>query len=341
MAYQNVAVNTGETITLRPIGAGGVDLFTDPSALDPSVLSRCENVDLSRSTADRRPGAIKLSQVVTTATSGHAYTFGADTKYATFAPPLIPAGGFAVVLHFEAVRPASGKTAYILSSRPTVVAYHVLSVTLSDAGVITVAWRDSSATAHSVACTAVADGLAVHLLAIFDAVAGTFTVYVNGSSSGTPLTGLDSTLKPLQTASVTWAFGVEKQTGAAVTADTHFDGAHDGMTLFTLRGLRPASGTTTMAETLRRHSARAWPSPSQVFILAHYDMDETSGTVMYDRSNQKNHGTYVGTPTVGVPVALVSAPCNYLGTIDVPSGKANIVAVFGKLFYESQSQAVV
>ena len=40
-----------------------------------------------------------------------------------------------------------------------------------------------------------------------------------------------------------------------------FGGSDDGLTIFTLRGLSPSSGTTTLVETLRRHSCRAWPAP--------------------------------------------------------------------------------
>lgn len=335
-------IDTGEVISFRNVGGDGVDLLTRVAALEPTVLSRAENMDFTRGTADRRTGALKLAQVVDPTTAGKSRTYAATTKYATFTPPLIPLGGFAFVRHFVATRPSAGNTAWILASRPAAQTYHVLSITLSDAGVITVTWTDTGGTARTVACTAVDDGLTVHLFAIYDAVAGTFTVYINGASSGTPLTGLASTLQPKQDTGVVWVFGVMKQTGQAVTANTNFDGASDGFTLFSLRGTRPASGTTTLAETLRRHSARAWPTPQMKgFVLAHYDEDEPSGTVMYDRSEEKNHGTYVGTPTVSDPVALLSAPCNYIGRIDGPSGEWNLVGQFGRLFTERLGAAVV
>lgn len=205
---------------------------------------------------------------------------------------------------------------------------------------ITVEWRDSDGGTHTVQCDNVADGTTVHLEAIFDSVAGTFTVYVNGAVSGTALTGLSSLLKPVQTAGVVWTFGVEKETGQAVTANTNADGAIDALTIFSLAGMRAAQGTVTPVETLRRHSARAWPNPAMPGVLAHYDLDEPSGTVMYDRSAQKNHGTYVGTPTVSSPVSLLSAPCNYVGFIDVPDGAWNLTAHFGRLFLERMGQAV-
>ena len=328
---RNVREDSGQVLSLRPIGAGGVDLFTDASALDPSVLSRAENITLAKGTADRRKGALKLTKFQT---AGASRTFGTDAKYATFTPPLIPAGGFAFYRHFVATRPAGGNTAYVMGSRPTGQTFHVILITLSDAGVITVTWRDSGGNDRTVATSAVTDGSTVHLFAIYDAVAGTFTVYVNGASSGTPLTGLDSTLKPVQTTGVVWTFAVHKQTAAAVTANTHFDGVDDGFTLFTLRGTRPASGTTTLAETLRRHSARTFPTPQADYVLAHYDNDEASGTVMYDHSKYKNHGTYAGGPSVTFDVALLSVPTNLITRYGHPNGEVNVVVSAGDAFYE-------
>lgn len=335
--------DSGDVLTLAPLGARGVDLFTDAAALPADVLSRGEDVSFTRGTADRRKGALKLARLSTGGTTGASHTFGADTKYATFTPPLIPAGGWAVYLHFVAAWAGAGNTAYIVGSRPSGQSFHVIKVTISDAGVIVLTWRDSAGDTHTVTCTAVADDLEVHLFAIYDAVAGTFTVYINGASSGTPLTGLASTLKPDQTTGVVWTFGVEKETSAAVTANTHFDGAHDGMTLFTLRGSRPASGTVTLAETLRRQSARVWPCPQHPMVLAHYDMDEASGTVMYDRSGvvPAANGTYVGGPSVTNPVALLSAPTHLIEYVDVPAGAFNVVGSFGSLFYERVAEAAV
>lgn len=328
--------DSGEVLTLRPIGAGGVDLFTDPSALVPAVLSRLENIDLSQGVAERRLGALKLAQLAAPATYGKSRTFAATTKYMTFAPPLIPMGGFAFYRHFTAVRTAN--TSWLLSSRPAGQTFHILKVTLSSAGAIAATWRDSGGSDRTVTTAAVSDGAVVHLFGIYDAFAGTYTLYVNGASSGTPLTGLASTLKPDQS-TATWALGVEKETGAAVTANTNFDGLDDGFTLFSLRGLRPSSGTTTLVEMLRRHSARAWPSPQAPFVLANYALDEASGTVAYDSSNGRNHGTYVGSPSVTNPVALLSAPVNCIARTDTPSGKTNIAVAFGAMNYQQLAEA--
>lgn len=342
LARRPVIEDEGEVLTLSPIGSGGVDVMSDPSMLPPDVLSRCENVYLQRLVAERRSGALKLSQLSAPASQGKSRTFAATTKYATFTPPLITAGGWAALLHFIAHRTAN--TSWIVGARPSGQTFHVLKVTLSSAGAIVVTWRDSGGSDRTVTCTAVADDTTVHLLAIYDAVAGTFTVYVNGASSGTPLTGLSATLKPDQTAGVVWTFGVEKETGSAVTANSNFDGAHDGMTLFTLRGERAAStfGATTLAETLRRNSARCWPAPQAPFVLAHWDMDEASGTTMKDHSGAATpaNGTYVGTPSITDPVALLSAPTNLIAHVNVPSGAWNVAVSFGNLFYEKVAQAV-
>lgn len=332
MSHTSVKTDTGQILTLREWR--GVDLYRDPTSLEPDVLSRSENVDFQRGPANRRRGALKIAQFSAQASQGASRTFGTDAKYATFTPPLIPAGGFAYYLHFTLVWPAAGKTAYVLASLKAGAAYNVLAVSSNDAGVLTVKWTDSAAAAHSLTTAAVANGTDVHLFVIYDAFAGAYTAYVNGAVSGTPPTGLATTLKPAQDAGVVWTFGVLKETSGAVTADSHFDGEVDGFTLFTLRGMRPSVGDTTLKETLRRWSVNTWPTPQQDNVLAHFDMDEASGTVMYDRSRQKNHGAYVGSPTVTAAVAQLSAPCNFIGRIIRPTGAYNFVGSFGNLYYQ-------
>jgi len=322
-----------EPFRISPVGARGLDLFSDPALLDPSFLIRADNARMGTMAVERRTGGIKLLH----GTANHgSLTFGATTKYALLPAAsqlVLPAGGFALFAHFAATWPASGKTGYLISSRPSGETFHVLKVTISDAGVITVSWTDSGATERSVACTAVTDGASVHLLAIYDAPAGTFTVYINGASSGTPLTGLDATLKPDQTTGVAWAFAVEKQTGAAVTADTQFPGAIDSLTLQTLRGSRPASGTTTLASVLRKHSLRRWPTPQADGVVFHYDCDSIS--TFYDRSRFKNHGSITGTPTLTSAVAYSSVPGQAVHTIQSPTGtRTNVVGIGGTLYYE-------
>ena len=90
----------------------------------------------------------------------------------------------------------------------------------------------------------------MHLFFVYDPILGTCTIYVNGEISGTPETGLAATLKP-DTTATTAAFGVEKQTGAAVTANSQFVGAMDGFTLFRFSGIEIAAGTPTPAPCTR------------------------------------------------------------------------------------------
>lgn len=337
--------DSGEVLTLAPIGVRGVDLFTDPAALAADVLSRGEDIAFVHSTADRRAGATKIARLSTAGTTGASRTFGTTAKYATFTPPLIPVGGWAINLHFvaQAAEIPAGTTGWIVGARPNGQTYHVFKVTNSDSGGVVVSWRTSAGATHSITLTGISDGLVCHLLVVYDAIAGTFTCYLNGAVSGTPINGLASTLQPAQDAGVVWTFGVEKETGVAVTANSAFPNAIDGLTLFTLRGARPALGTQTVTESLRRHSARAWPTPQHPAVLAHYDMDEASGTVMYDRSGvvPAANGTYVGGPSVTAPVALLSAPTNLVQYVDVPGGAFNVVGNFGNLFYERVSEAVV
>lgn len=334
MASRETSRDTSyEVLPIIPIGRDGLDLFTDAAALPPSALIRSENMRLSRGTADRRLGGLKLGKY---ASPGGALTFGTTGKYATIPAAtqlLVPTGGWAFRLSGTAKRPSGGNTSYLVSSRPTGQTYHVLKVTLSDAGVLTVTWRDAGNTDRTVACTALDDEATFHLLAIYDAPAGTFTVYVNGASSGTPLTNLDATLQPIQTSGVVWAFGVEKETGNAVTANSQFLGKMDAATLFTLRGTRPSSGTTTLASVLRKHTFRSWPTPQMAEVLFHYDFDST--TTFYDGSNYKNHGTISGTPTLENAVAYDGAMGQTIHTIQSPSSqRTNVYGAGGGVYYE-------
>jgi len=330
-----------EHLVLSPIGDRGVNLFSDTTAGAPDQLSRGENISFIHGTADRREGSIKLAQLSVAGSVGASRTFGTDAKYATFTPPLIPVGGWAILLHFVpySAEVPSGAIGWVVGARPSGQTYHVFKVTNSDSGGVVVSWRTSAGATHSITLTGVT-ATNSHLLAVYDAVAGTFTCYLNGAVSGTPITGLASTLQPVQTAGVVWTFGVEKETGSAVTANSSFPNKIDGMTLFTLRGSRAASNA--VIETLRRYSAAAWSLPQHPCVLASYDMDEASGTTMKDRSGvvPAADGTYVGTPSVTAPVALMTAPTNLVTHIELPAGGWNIAASFGNLFTERTSEAV-
>ena len=130
------------------IGSQGLNLATSSALLSDYELVRAERVRVQSGALERAPGAKRL---VVFNDNTLARTFNNTAKYATFTFPTIPLGGFGFLCHFVATRPAGGQTAWYLSARPAAVAWHVLKVTLSDAGVITVEWRDSAGGTHTLA----------------------------------------------------------------------------------------------------------------------------------------------------------------------------------------------
>lgn len=318
--------------SFSPLGLDGVDLFTDAAQLPPTALAGLTNGRLSKDVVERRNGGAKLTSFTSPL---HSLTFGTVAKYATFTMPLIPKGGFALLMSFTAVWSATATAARILGSMPTGQAWHVLTVSIDNAGLISVTWRDSGGSTRTVTTTSVTNGAATNLLAIYDAVAGTFTAYVNGASSGTPLTSLSATLQPDQTSGVVSTFGVEKVTGGAVTADSDFDGKVDQFVLFALRGTRPAAGTTTLASVLVKHSSHRWPTPGMDAVLQAFDMTRTSGTTLYDVSYGGNNATLVAGPTVTDPVAYAAIIGNVVVSIQSPSAQRwNLFAAGGSSYYE-------
>lgn len=328
------AQDSTEVISLVPPGVGGVDLFTHPASLPPEVLARSENCRNLRGPLERREGVAKLYQPSDPCGSK---TFGTDAKYATIpsaAQLLLPKGGFGFKASFVATRPASGKTAYLIASLPLGLS-EVFWVTLSDAGVVTAAFRDTGGNVVSVASTAQTQSDALHLLALLDPILGTWTLYLNGRASGTPASGLSSTIQPIQTPSVIWSVGVEKETGAGVTADTLFPGAIDALTLFQFQGQRLGVATTagTLANMLLRHSGRQWPTPQQDMVLFNYDMDKANE--MVDSSRYKNDASLVGTPTNTAAVAKSTMAYNFIGSFDTPQGaRTNVIGNAGRLFWQ-------
>lgn len=319
----------GEILTIH-LGDGGVDYFTDPTRLAPDALARAENCDASMGTMDRRKGAVKVAQLSAPSACGKSRLFGTIGKYMKISAAnqlKIPYGGFALMFHVVATRAAG--VGYVLSTNTDVASQPIL-VRLQADGTLTVAVTWSDASQSVITTAALTNGSVQHGLLVFDAVAGTLTLYLNGAVTGTPVTGLSATKRPVQTA-VDWYVGV---TFGSATFSAPFAGTVDSLTLFTLRGLRASQGTS-FVETLRRHSGRTWPNPAQDFVLFHYDLDEASGSVAYDRSNYKNHGLYVGASTVSDPIAMLSAPCNFIGRVDVPEFSGNLVGSFGALYYET------
>jgi len=317
----------------------GLDYETNLAKAGPRVLVVGESLRLDQGTVSRKKGAKKPYRF--TEVTG-SWTFGAVTKYAKIpaASQLeVTEGGHALRFSFTAVWPAAGKTAYILASRIAGVAYHAMYATLSDAGVLTVGWTaNSDASDVSVASTALGNGATAHVLAIHDAAAGTYTLYIDGASDGTPVTGIAVTEKPKSGTGEDWYVAVHWNPSAgpaAVVADTHFSGKIDALCLMSLRGKRPADGTPSLITVLRKHTFRQWPTPQMDMVLFCYDFDSDTVTTLIDRSRHKNTCTITGTPTATAAVALASQPTHYVGNIELPSGKkTNVVGIYGSLIFE-------
>jgi len=324
------------SLALVPFGDGGLDEFTHESLIGPGKLRRADNIRTSRGTLERRKGAKKLVQFTDPNASK---TFGTDAKFAT-----IPAGsrlegldgGFALLLHITAVRSGAGNTGYIVSSRVASQSYHVLRATIDENGLVTVGFEKRSGGDCAVTTTAIDANAETHLLALFDPVGGTFTVYIEGAASGTPVTGLTAADGPIAGSGTAWHLAAEyNPTGTAVTADTHFDGKYQGVTLLTLRGIRPASGDTTLVDTLIRHSARMWPAPQSPMCLMNFDFLHTSITDLYDSSRHKKDATMDGSLTNTAAIATGSIPANFVGHLELPSSREdNVMASGGRLYYE-------
>jgi hypothetical protein len=323
---------------LFPLGQEGLDYHTSKALVSSEALVVGENIRLDSLALQRRKGSQKVYRASNPCGS---FVFGTDAKYATIPAAThlaLPAGGHALMLHFTAVRPGAGNVGYILSSRVTGETYHAYVVTIDENGLVTVSWTaNSDELPVAVTTTALTDDGVMHLLAVHDAPAGTFTVYVNGVANGTPVTAIATNEKIIATAGTTaWHFGVHYSPAtASVIADTHFDGAIDGAVLMSLVGTRPSSGTNTLLASLLRHSFKQWPAPQHPGVRFCYDFDEASTTVLTDRSRHKNVASMTGTPTSSGEVALATIPTHLIRTVQTPNGQiTNVVGSYGRLFYE-------
>jgi len=331
---------TGDKVRFSPPLWEGLDLFTHESLLNENAARALTNCRFANRALSRRLGARKVAKLTD---PGAAITFGTDAKFAavTAASQLVvPAGGFAVRWSFVVTHAGASNTAFLISSRVTGQSYHVFNATMSDAGVLIVTfYKESDKSAVSITTSALTAATTQHALAIFDAPAGTFTLYLNGVSVGTPVTGIAVTEKPVQ-ASTDWYFGVHWNPSAgpaAVVADTHYDGAMDGFCLLTLAGTRPTSGTPTLVSELIRDSLRLWPVPQSRMVLACYDFNDASGTALTDRSRFKNDGVLNGTPTLGgTALALPAVVGQHCGLFEEADGtRTNVVAAGGAMHYET------
>lgn len=332
--------NASDTLSLVPFGAGGVDQFTSAALLDPSVLRRGENIRSAQLVTSRRLGAQKVYRATDI---GAARLFGADTKYASVPAAshlLIPKGGFGYVITIKMVPPGAGNTSYILSNRQPGQTYGVVWLTVNDGRQLIASVRWSNGTTTTLTSEPLVNGQVYNVAIIYNDPSGSITMYLDGApalSGEIPVSASPgSGLQPAQTANINWYFGVEYDPSAVgVTANTAFLGEMDGFTLFTLAGNRPTSGDTTLLSTILKWSRCQWPAPEAPFVLAHYDFDEASGSVLYDRSRHMNHGTYVGASSTSTALAYSSHAMNHVGAFDTPLGKrVNLIGNSGRAVYE-------
>lgn len=315
------------------IGAAGVDLLTHDGMLSDFALRRGERVRSYDGALTPALGPKRIG--VFTQTYG-ARVFGTTGKYAKVtgnADLVIPYGGFAY--RFSLVATRAGAVGYYVSCNTDVAAAPVL-VRLQADGTLTVGTNWDGGGSSSVTTSALTDGSTHHGLVVYDADAGTYTLYLDGDSSGTPVTGLGSSKRPVQTV-VDWYFGV---TYAAAAVASPFAGSVDAFTLFSFAGIRITDGSPSLLDTLRAHVFRQWPNPMLPMVMAQYDFDEASGSVLYDRSRHKNHGVYTGASTPSAAVAYSYPVGNYVGVFRGAGGVCtNLAATGGVLHYEQVRRA--
>lgn len=308
-----------------------LDMNANETVRRDDALVQSENAMLDTLVAKRRQGMQKVYNFGLY--SGVGAISGDASNYFKFTPPLIPKGGFGLKHSFRADRPSGGNTAHVISSKVSGKAYGPVSLTLSDAGVVTVAFRkESDESEVSVSFTAVTDGADFHLLAVYDPVAGTFTGYRAGDAEVVSTSGIGGDEQPMQDAA-DWYFGVDTNGSGTPVANTEFDGLVDAFTLFQFKGIDLSGGMLT---TLRRFAWMAWTNPGSKTVLAQFDMDQISGSEVPDRSRYRNNATITGTLTQDSEVAITAYPGNFTGIVRNLGGRRdNVVVQGGRLFYET------
>lgn len=323
-------------IRLEP-GRGYLDLNAHETVRDDLAFVNLANNRMDTFVLYPRLGLRKVHVETDPAASNGSWALGSDHTTYMVVPTathlIVPEGGFAFHHSFRADREAA--TVYVVSTRLSGAKnYGPITITLSSSGVITAAWRDSSETEHSITSTAVADGLDVHLILVFDAVAGTTTLYINGDSDGTLLTGLSGSLKPMQDA-VDWWFGANHNGSGAAVSTTGFNGRNDSTYLLSFRGVDPSALVTR----LRESCWKEWTNPASAMVLMHYDWNESSGTTVTDRSRFKNDGAITnGTSNAASEAGLVFPADNgqLVETLQKGGGgRTNVVVLGGRLLHES------
>lgn len=307
------------------------------------------NVDATRGVYARRLGPAKLAQLEDDRDDRGAKVFGAIGKYATFTPPAIPVGGFIGWWHFRATRDATYTGTLFDSAQAAGPTNRPVYSTLDNAGLykVTVTWSDGATSVIHV--NGLADGSEQHALLVFDAKAGTLTLYLNGDAAGNQITGLSATAKPWQGVATAWYLGVENNPGTGITANSSFKGAIDAIGFMSTAGVDITDEDLTgliprlsLLSVMRARTRIDWPNPADPGLLFHYGLDEdvTLTTVMYDSSDARRHGTYAGPPSNATRVAVRAMNGQYLGTTreatvnGLSDARVNIAIAGGEHFFE-------
>lgn len=345
---------SGVTIDLKPIGGEGIVLSTDGAMLSPQAMRQARNIDATSTLYRSRMGDAKIALLEDAAVAYGAKVFGDDSKYAFFAPPLIGLGGFWFKFHLTAVRPLSAGTRYILSSWTTAAQTHyVVQMTLTDTGVFTISVEWEGGGTNSLTAT-FDNGASVHGLLVYDAVAGTLSLYVDGDVvDGPDVIGTDK--QPRQDANVNWYVGLSFKPGTGPETNTFFEGAVDEWVCGTFAGMDPEDEDLDLVPPrrsklweLRRSCWNEWPDKAGDDILFAYGFDEevveddaTPGTgPMFDSSMLYRTGSYKGTPSSAARVARRAQLGQFIGTTrratvgDLRDGRINMAVAGGQVYYE-------
>lgn len=314
-----------------------MDLQTSRSAVRPDALSRHEHGRIERGVVQKRRGDRKVWRA---SDPGGSVAFIGGSAYGyveSSSAPAIPYGGFAVRWIATCTRPSSGNTAWMWSSTISLANGSVLGARLSDAGVLTVSWRDTAGTTHTATSAAISAGATVGVVALYDAVRGTYGLWIDGEPSGTGETGLASDLRPAQNA-IRWMWGHLWDPGAgpaAIVASTNFTGAMDGWALLALRGLGAQDGSPTFLDMLRRTTWQEWPWPGGDLTLMCFDWNGATATAAADRSRARRT-MVLASPTLGASIAHRAEQFNLVKCRSAGDGtRTNFVAVGGELYTES------
>jgi hypothetical protein len=344
---QNRRTNFTSVEIVAP-GQAGLDLDTEPIKLPKEALSQAENVRTDDQMLSRRKGARKIAFLGDATLTDGSWAFPVDTDYGEipYASHLsLPAGGFWRRVSFIMQRPAN-PTGHVVETTPGGASTErYLSIVVNSDGTINSQWAKQSDGLNVVNVTqAFNDNDVIHLLDIFDPVAGTFTTWVNGVQEA-QTTGLLATERPFEIGSPI-TFGQAVEPGVGPVTGTEYAGDIDAFTYGSLRGVdvqavRPNG--MTMEQVLLKYSLQTWPNPESAMVALHCGFDEPAGsTVLVDASRHRNHGTLNGAPVSGKGVAQPAICGQLVATMqENDAERLNLVAGDGVLYYETTKEGAL